>query len=62
MPKPPRLVSGRQIVSIVLLLVCMVLVIVLKSRCGQAVGELFRAVEPPHAPAQTVDGASAPGP
>ncbi len=46
MRRPPRLVSGRQIASILMLVVFMVAVIVLKVRCGRAVGELFRAIEP----------------
>lgn len=44
--RPPRTVEPRQIVTILMLVVCLIAVLVLKSRCGPAVGELFRAVGP----------------
>ncbi|HEY7956255.1 MAG TPA: hypothetical protein VII38_13225 [Polyangia bacterium] len=47
--RPPSYIEPRQILTIVLLLVCLVAVLVLKSRCGAAAGNLFRAVDSPGA-------------
>jgi hypothetical protein len=43
--KNPGAIPARQILTIVTMLVALVAVIILKSRCGGAVGTLFKAID-----------------
>jgi hypothetical protein len=54
--RKPRYVEPRQIVTIVLLVVCLAAVLVLKSRCGAAVSTLFQAVDQTGLAPKRLDG------
>jgi hypothetical protein len=43
--KNPGAIPARQIISILTMVAALVAVIVLKSRCGGAVGTLFKAID-----------------
>ena len=53
-------VPARQIVTIVMLLACMIGVMVMKSRCGSAVGNLFNAIDTAHDAGSISDGKTTP--
>lgn len=59
--REPRYVEPRQIITIVLLTICLVAVLVLKSRCGGAIGNLFQAVDQTGAPPARLDGGAPDG-
>jgi hypothetical protein len=49
--KNPGAIPARQIITILTMVAALVAVIVLKSRCGGAMGNLFKAID-----SQTADG------
>lgn len=57
--RAPGSITPGQLLPIVVTLLLLVAVIVMKSRCGAAAGNLFKAIDGPAAPGKADAGSSA---